>query len=249
MAKIPRKTALQFAANYLAAASGQIAQFGSVKTGTPVYSGDPAVLQALTAWLQGWSGAVVANSGGNNQPTLEEMNAVLVVLSYLLMYIQQEGVEEWDADTTYYQGSWAKATDGSGLAYVSLVNNNTNQALTDATKWTSLASLINVSNPVAPKAFIVFSDNGSGPVILQQSASVTGIAKNSTGNYTVSFLAGTFTNPNVAVLGTCQGLIRVFPYAAPDITVDHVRFDTAVISGGTFVPSNLPYVSLSFAGN
>jgi hypothetical protein len=45
----------------------------------------------------------------------------------------EQGIPEWDASTTYYIGSLAK--DSSGNIYVSLTDNNLNNALSSATNW------------------------------------------------------------------------------------------------------------------
>jgi hypothetical protein len=124
----PLKTLIQFAGSASAAAGG-IAKFGSLAASSIAYSTDPAVIQALTAWVQGWSNAVIS---GNNAPALEDMNAVLFVLSYMMSYQYQEGIREWDAGTTYNKGSIVKlpyaSTTGARL-WVSLVDSNLNNAL------------------------------------------------------------------------------------------------------------------------
>jgi hypothetical protein len=61
------------------------------------------------------------------------MNALQFLFSRQLAYLFQSGIPEWNAETAYYVGSWA--TDSAGIPYVSLVDNNINNALTDATKW------------------------------------------------------------------------------------------------------------------
>ena len=50
---------------------------------------------------------------------------------YQLAYLMQEGVPEWNADTTYYIGSIVN--DGLGNCYRSLTDSNLNNALTDTT--------------------------------------------------------------------------------------------------------------------
>lgn len=139
MAKIIRKTAKIFGST---ATSGQISEFGSLAAGTPVFSTDPAVIQSLSNWLQGWYSAIIANSN----PTIQDMNAVQFVNSYQIAYGLQTGVAEWDSSTTYYIGSFV--SDGTNKLYYSLQNNNTNHAVTDGAYWTIYG---NTQNSVVSK--------------------------------------------------------------------------------------------------
>jgi hypothetical protein len=127
MSKIVRKTQQVFGGNLVA--SNNIAQFGSLKAGSIAYSLDPAVIQSLAAWGNGWSAAVT----NNNAPALQDLNAFCYLSSLQLAYLMQAGVAEWDSGTTYYTGSLVQ--DGSGNIFYSLVDSNLNNALTDITKW------------------------------------------------------------------------------------------------------------------
>lgn len=131
MTKIARKTQQVFGGSLVAA--NNIAQFGSLKLGTPVYSLDPASIQT-TAYLNGWAAAVV----NNNAPALQDMNALFYLMSYQLGYVMQAGVPEWDSGTTYYKGSLVQAQDGSanglGILFVSQIDSNTS-ALTVKAAW------------------------------------------------------------------------------------------------------------------
>jgi len=106
-----------------------VAVFGSLKNGTPTFTDDVTAIQALPAYGAGWAGATVLNQA----PALQDMNALQYLFSRQLAYLFQAGIPEWNSETTYYVGSWA--TDSAGVPYVSLGNNNLNNALTDATKW------------------------------------------------------------------------------------------------------------------
>ena len=119
MAKLTRKSAKLFAENATAAAGG-LAQFGSLAAGTPNYSTDPDVIQALSAYSNGWSDAVL----GTKSPALEDRNALDYLLSYQQAYIMQRGVPEWLGTETYYQGSFVSQADGK--MYVSKIDNNVN---------------------------------------------------------------------------------------------------------------------------
>lgn len=126
MAKITRKTAIQFGSS---AGVNQIAQFGSLLAGSPTFSTDPAVIQALANWTQGWFSAVE----NVNSPAIEDMNAFCFVLAYQMAYQMQEGIPEWDSGTTYYIGSLVN--NGSGVVYLSTTNANLNHAVTDPANW------------------------------------------------------------------------------------------------------------------
>ena len=99
MSKITRQTFIQFGQNVNA--SADICQFGSPATGSPVYTNVISVLQALAAWTTGFAAETVAN----NRPFLEDFNAFCYVFSYMIAYILQMGIPEYDAGTTYYINS------------------------------------------------------------------------------------------------------------------------------------------------
>ena len=124
MAKLQRKSAKLFAENATAAAGG-LAQFGSLAAGTPNYSTDPDVIQALPAYGNGWSDAVL----GTKSPALEDRNALDYLLSYQQAYIMQHGVPEWLDTETYYKNSYV--VDSNGQLRYSLTDNNIGNDPTD----------------------------------------------------------------------------------------------------------------------
>jgi len=134
MAKLTRVPAKVFAAS---AAATEIGQFGSAVAGSKLETADVATIQGLSAWLSGWSEALVS---GNRYPALQEMNGAFKVLSYQGAYALQEGIPEYDSATTYYIGSIVKKTGTSEL-YKSIVNDNVGNVLTDDTKWLFLGDL------------------------------------------------------------------------------------------------------------
>jgi hypothetical protein len=117
MAKLQRKSAKLFAENANAGIGG-VAQFGSLAAGTPNYSKDVDVIQALDAYKNGWSDAVV----GNKSPAIEDRNALDYLLSYQQAYIMQHGVPEWIGTETYYEHSYV--VDSNGELRVSTIDNN-----------------------------------------------------------------------------------------------------------------------------
>ena len=131
MAKITRKFLKMFGQT---GATANFGQFGSAKAGAAATSKDVEALQALAAWLGGWQDATITNAYGF-APFQEDMNAVCYVLGYHLAYLQQEGVSEWNNDTTYYIGSIVKKT-GTFELYGSLTDTNTSNALPSQTSDT-----------------------------------------------------------------------------------------------------------------
>lgn len=141
MAKIPRVYQRLFGST---ATAGQVKRFGSLAAGSPFTSTDAADIQSLSQWLDGWFASVM----GGNSPAIEDMNAIFFVIAQQLGYLMQAGVAEWDATTIYYIGS---LVNSAGAVYVSLTDTNTNNAVTDATKWkrrtTKVVSKNNGSSP------------------------------------------------------------------------------------------------------
>ena len=128
MAKIERKTQKIFAGN---AATDELAVFGSMITGTPVYNDDIEALQS-EAYTEGWKAAVAANEA----PFMEEMNAVQYGFSKQLAYLFQQVIPEWDAGTTYYLNSFCQV---GGVIYKSKLDENINHSPGDDTEemyWT-----------------------------------------------------------------------------------------------------------------
>lgn len=125
MPKIERKTQKIFGGN---AESDQLAVFGSMISGTPVYNDDIEALQS-EAYTEGWKAAVAANEA----PFMEEMNAVQYGFSKQLAYLFQQGIAEWDAGTTYYLNSFCQV---GGVIYKSMQDENINHSPADDTEGT-----------------------------------------------------------------------------------------------------------------
>lgn len=105
-------------------------EFGSLANGSPVYTTDPATIQSLANYLTGWFSGVV----GSNLPAIQDMNALHYLFAYQLSYIMQEGVPEWEVGTTYFIGSIVSDV-ATGQLFVSLIDTNVGNLLTDNTKW------------------------------------------------------------------------------------------------------------------
>ncbi len=126
MAKINRVTQVQFGSDGSVADFGQ---FGSLATGSPNFTKDPATIQSLQAFKDGLASETIAN----NRPALEDFNGILLLIFYQLAYLFQSGMPEWDAATTYYTGSIVQV---NGLLYKSLQDTNLNQnPTTQAAYW------------------------------------------------------------------------------------------------------------------
>ena len=130
MAKITRVTQKQFGST---GSSGDFGKFGSKAASSPVYTKDPATIQALSAFLDGWASAVITG----NIPEFEDMNGLFLLAFYQISYLMQAGVAEWDSGTTYYIGSIANV---SGALYISKTDSNlNNNPASSPTNWNLMA--------------------------------------------------------------------------------------------------------------
>lgn len=132
MAKLPRETQLVFAST---PGFDQVTQVGSTFNGSPVYTTSIATIQSLANYLAGWYECAPNNpsTGSPSFPIIQDMNALMYLITYQLAYLMQEGVPEWDSGTTYYIGS--RVNDGNGNLYTSIANTNLNNAVTNSTYW------------------------------------------------------------------------------------------------------------------
>ena len=133
---IPRKAAKIFAEN---ATTDDVTAFGSTLAGSTVKSKDLDVLQT-SRFEAGWRDAVISNL---NYPLLGDMNAVQHTLSQQIAYILQHGCPEWNASTTYY--AYDLVASG-GIIYTSLIDENTNNVVSDTTKWAEYYNPANFAN-------------------------------------------------------------------------------------------------------
>lgn len=128
MARLTRATQKIFAGN---ATNNGV--FGSLQAGSGQLSNDVETIQSLPAYEQGWNAATISSE---LLPPLEEFQGVQYANSYQLAYIFQEGVPEWDAETTYYKGSVVKVVSGNVLKlYHSIVDDNIGNDVSDGSSW------------------------------------------------------------------------------------------------------------------
>ena len=152
MVKITRAPQKVFASS---AGGTEIGKFGSVAAGAPAYTTDPVVIQSLAAFLNGWYAAII----GNNSPPIQDMNALFFLAFRQIAYVLQTGVPEWDSATNYYTNSMVSS---GGIIYVSQIDDNLNQPVSDSTKWLSYGMGIGAggSEPVTATRALVGSDDG-----------------------------------------------------------------------------------------
>ena len=131
MAKLPNKKMRVFGE---AGETTDFAQFGSLAANNIAYTKDPELAQSLPNYLNGWRSAVI----GQNAPTIEDMNALFHMITYQIAYLKQQGVAEWDEQTTYHIGSLVSLR---GILYYSIVNNNLNDdpLRSDSDAWEPLS--------------------------------------------------------------------------------------------------------------
>ncbi len=106
-------------------------QFGSLQAGTIVENPNIATLQALPAYQEGWSDAVIS---GEELPSLEEFNGLHKIETEQLQYLLNKGIPEYSADAEYYIGDIQREVGGRKL-YKSITDNNIGNALTDTLNW------------------------------------------------------------------------------------------------------------------
>lgn len=117
-----------------AAGATDIGVFGSYAAGSPAYTTDPSPstggVQSLANFLTGLFGASV----GGAAPCEQDLNALFFLAFRQIAYIMQTGVPEYDAATSYFTGSIVTGI-GTGQQFVSLVDNNLANALSNSAYW------------------------------------------------------------------------------------------------------------------
>lgn len=158
MAKITRKTMVPFGQ---AGPTSSFGQFGSKEAGFPQTSKDPTVIQQLSAWSNGWQDAVVT---ANKAAYLEDMNGMSFVFSYMLGYILQQGIPEWDSGTPYFINSVVQANNGQW--FNSLQDNNLGNAPPVSASnafWTWINAPAPPPPPSIPTGMIIDFAGGATP--------------------------------------------------------------------------------------
>lgn len=89
--------------------TNEVAQFGSLAAGSPTYTDDPALIQALAQFAEG----LFSVTGSASQaPRIEDFNGLLLLLFRQLKYLFQAGVAEWISTENYYAGKSVVTRNG-----------------------------------------------------------------------------------------------------------------------------------------
>lgn len=191
--------------------TGSIAQFGSMAVAAKAYSNDLDTIQGLAGWTGGFGQAVIANG----PPALEDMNAIFYALTKQLAYLYQAGISEWNASPTYYIGSLVN--NALDTIFMSGIDDNTNNALTDSAKWINFIS----------KKMTLITTTGQLPyTVLADDCNIVCSATPTTDNKTVTLPA-----PSVGNIGR---LVRIKQTGA--ITTNNLSVSVSggsTIDGGT----------------
>lgn len=135
MAKILRKTQKIFASN---ATTAEITTFGTAMTANPNNSRDLNDIQNAN-FLAGWASAIQADKA----PYEEDTNGLFYAITSQLAYLFQQGIPEWDENTTYFQNSQCSVVQNGVLVIKrSLADNNTGNDPTaeNSVYWTDYFS-------------------------------------------------------------------------------------------------------------
>ncbi len=93
----------------------EVAQFGSLANGTPTYSDDPTVIQALNQFAEG---LFSVTGTASQSPRIEDFNALFLLLFRQLKYLFQSGVAEWIATENYFANK--SIVTRNGRLYIAL---------------------------------------------------------------------------------------------------------------------------------
>jgi hypothetical protein len=190
MAAIPRFFQKIFGGG-LTPGTNTLPDFGSLAAGTPTSSGNLATMQT-SAWLQGWATAII----GNHSPTLQDFNTLFYEITSQLAYILQQGIPEWETNTTYKNGSFCQV---AGVLYKSIQDNNTGHAVTDSSWWNPFLSTVNTAG--AATAFVNFA----GPsAAINNALNISAVTLIATGHWAINFNPA-MADTNYVVVASCQG--------------------------------------------
>lgn len=154
MSKLERKYFKPFGIN---ANDKDISQFGGANSNTK----DVEEIINLDAWSTGWRAGVIST---NNNPSLQQRNAVDYTFSYQLAYLLNEGVPEWNATTSYSKGAIVKSFNGTTTKlYTSLIDNNIGNSLTVNTAWSVINPDVNILQ--YPQIVNFYCEGSSGYIV------------------------------------------------------------------------------------
>ncbi|MES2155457.1 MAG: tail fiber protein [bacterium] len=122
MAKITRQNHKIFGRT---GSTDNFAKFGSLVAGDPVKTKDLATIMSLPAWDEGFQSSVY---GDNKDLLLQDINSFGFEHSTQVGYLLQQGIPEWNAETTYYKTSVCQDAAGLGQWFVSEQDDNIGNA-------------------------------------------------------------------------------------------------------------------------
>lgn len=243
MAKLERVTAKVFASD---APADKIGQFGSALAGTKLETGDVSTIQALPAYTEGWSSAVISQ---RNYPVLQETNGVMKNMTYQTAYIMQNGIAEYDPNTEYYTGSICKGI-GNTNQYASWGDENVGNAVTNSDYWKNVTPVnySNITNCLLEVPQRIKYDLTDGTLTIKAGTVV--IVPYGTEDLTSQYPVGaTFINDNFKVYDTqytedAEGNGKFFVWAELQSDLSHKQSTTTItkrilsvnISGETDIP-------------
>lgn len=131
MAKLIRKAQKIFGEN---APLADIGIVGSLADGSPARSKDVEDIQSSGNYLNGWRDVTL----GAFWPPLEDRNGLDYMITHQLAYLMQQGVPEWNAETTYYINS---IVSSDGILYRSKTDDNLANSVSDESNWLKLTGL------------------------------------------------------------------------------------------------------------
>ncbi len=116
--------------------TNEVAQFGSLAAGSPQYTDDPALIQALNQFAEG---LFSVTGSGSQAPRIEDFNGLLLLLFRQLKYLFQAGIPEWLATENYYSDK--SLVTRNGKVYICLTGTdvapcvNIDPATDNGTNW------------------------------------------------------------------------------------------------------------------
>ncbi len=192
-------------------AANNIAQFASTVTGTPVYTNDPATIQALAAYVNGGiQASLIQTGGGLNSPVFQELTGLFYLLTFQMKALMQNGIPQGSTTETYYTGQFA--SDGAGNVFVSQQNNNTGHLFSDTNWWLPYGQTI--KGAAVCKAWVNFNGNSA---FINTQFNVASVVRVALGTYQINFTTA-MANNAYTVTGT-SGTPDGAPFAAGDNTV------------------------------
>ncbi|MGL5113586.1 MAG: gp53-like domain-containing protein [Flavobacterium sp.] len=136
-------------------------------TNSGTLSNDIAVLQSLAAYTDGLNSVTLT---GENLPPQEEIQALFNIDTTQLAYLFQEGIPEYDDETTYYNTTSISIVKKPGTTelYYSKTDDNLGNALADTVNWGLLGDLANI--PDSPVVAATESTAGIAEIATQGEA-------------------------------------------------------------------------------